>query len=182
MLQEANSIGTTYLRAGYLPEPASTQTRELLAESVPLRIVNLVSDDIPANLKLAAEINAELWLMAEDLARATPDSDVLAIYIESLGETIDVNETRIIAGLFAGVPEIVLVLLIIGSVLTLGMVGYGAGLTRWRSPLTTIVLIVVLGAVITLIVDLDRPTGGFLETSQQPLIDLQRSIEPPRPT
>jgi len=179
VLQEANSIGTTYLRAGYLPEPASTQTRELLGEYVPLRIIDPDSDDIPARLKRAAEINEELWLIAEDLARATPDSDVLTIYIESLNETIDVNETRIIAGLFARVPETVLVLLFIGSVLTLGMVGYGAGLTRRRSPLTAIVLIVVLGAVITLIVDLDRPSGGFLETSQQPLIDLQQSIEPP---
>ncbi len=129
MLQEANSIGATYLRAGYLPEPASTQTRELLAEYVPLRIVDPGSSDIPANLRRAAEINAELWLIAEGLARATPDSDVLAIYIESL------NETRIIAGLFARVPETVLVLLIIGSVLTLGMVGYGAGPTRRRSPI-----------------------------------------------
>ena len=30
VLDEANSIGTTYLRAGYLPEPASSQFRELL--------------------------------------------------------------------------------------------------------------------------------------------------------
>ena len=39
VLDEANSIGTTYLRAGYLPEPASSQIRELLREYVPLRIV-----------------------------------------------------------------------------------------------------------------------------------------------
>jgi hypothetical protein len=32
VLEEANSIGTTYLRAGYLPEPASTEIRELLRE------------------------------------------------------------------------------------------------------------------------------------------------------
>ena len=39
VLEEANAIGTTYLRAGYLPEPASSQIRELLREYVPLRIV-----------------------------------------------------------------------------------------------------------------------------------------------
>ena len=39
VLDEANAIKTTYLRAGYLPEPASSQTRELLREYVPLRIV-----------------------------------------------------------------------------------------------------------------------------------------------
>ena len=38
VLEEANAIGTTYLRAGYLPEPASSEIRELLREYVPLRI------------------------------------------------------------------------------------------------------------------------------------------------
>jgi hypothetical protein len=40
-------------------------------------------------------------------------------------------------------------------------------------------MIVVLGAVITLVVDLDRPQAGFLEVSQQPLLDLQQQIGPP---
>jgi hypothetical protein len=39
-----------------------------------------------------------------------------------------------------------------------------------------VVLVVVLGAVVTLVVDLDRPRDGFLEVSQQPLIDLQEQI------
>jgi hypothetical protein len=39
VLAEANSIGTTYLRAGYLPEPASSEIRDMLREYVPLRIV-----------------------------------------------------------------------------------------------------------------------------------------------
>jgi hypothetical protein len=56
------------------------------------------------------------------------------------------------------------------------MVGYNAGLTGRRSPLTAVVLVVVLGAVVTLVVDLDRPRGGFLVVSQQPLIDLQEQI------
>ena len=39
VLAEANSVGTTYLRAGYLPESASSEIRDLLREYVPLRIV-----------------------------------------------------------------------------------------------------------------------------------------------
>ena len=179
VLEEANSIGTTYLRAGYLPEPASTTTRELLREYVPLRIVPDGATDVPARIARSAEILDELWLIAEQLAIDTPSSDVLGLYIETLNETIDVNETRIIAALFARVPETVVFLLIAGSVMTLGMVGYSAGLTRRRSPLTAIVMIVVLGAVITLIVDLDRPGDGFISISQQALTDLESQIGPP---
>jgi hypothetical protein len=67
-------------------------------------------------------------------------------------------------------------LLLVGSMLTLGMVGYNAGLTGRRSPLTAVVLVVVLGAVVTLVVDLDRPREGFVVVSQQPLIDLREQI------
>ena len=179
VLTEANSIGTTYLRAGYLPEPAATRSQELLREYVPLRIVTDEQTDVAARIARSVAIQTELWTIAEDLARATPESDVLAIYIEALNDTIDVNETRIAAGLYARVPETVLLLLVIGSALTLGMVGYSAGLTRRRSPLTALVMIFVLGAVITLVVDLDRSQGGFLRVSQQPLIDLQQQVGPP---
>jgi hypothetical protein len=61
------------------------------------------------------------------------------------------------------------------------MLGYSAGLSRRRSPLTAGVMIVVLGAVIALVVDLDRPRDGFLQVNQQPLIDLQQQIGSPAP-
>jgi hypothetical protein len=178
VLEEANSIGTTYLRAGYLSEPASSTSRELLREYVPLRIATNDLAEVRANITRSAEIHDELWSIAEDLAR-TASSDVLALYIETLNETIDLNTTRITAGLYARVPETVLMLLIIGSSMTLGMVGYSAGLTGRRSPLTAVVMIVVLGAVITLVVDLDRPQDGFLDVNQQPLIDLREQVGPP---
>ena len=104
---------------------------------------------------------------------------MVALYIETLNEMIDVHETRVTAGVYARVPETVLVLLFVGSALTMAMVGYGAGLTKRRSPLTALVLIVVLGAVVTLVVDLDRPRDGFLTVGQQPLIDLQQQVGPP---
>jgi hypothetical protein len=143
---------------------------------VPLRIVTNDRADVRVRMARSVEIQTKLWSIAEGLARATPDSDVLALFIESLNQTIDLHETRVVAGLYARVPETILVLLLLGSALTLGMVGYDAGLTRQRSPVTAVVLIAVLGAVITLVVDLDRPREGFLTVSQQPLIDLQEQI------
>ncbi len=181
VLAEANSIGTTFLRAGYLPEPAASESQELLREYASLRTTTNDLAEVRARITRSVQIQDELWATAEDLARAAPDSDLLAIYIESLNETIDLNETRITAGLYARVPETVLLLLIVGSALTLGMLGYSAGLSRRRSPLTAIVMIVVLGAVITLVVDLDRPRDGFLQVNQQPLIDLQQQIGSPAP-
>lgn len=176
VLAEANSVGTTYLRAGYLPEPASSRSRDLIREYVPQRIASNDLAAVRAQLARSVEIQGQLWSIAEELARSAPESDVLALYIESLNEAIDVHETRATAALYARVPVTVIVLLLLGSMLTLGMIGYNAGLTRRRGPLTAVVLVVVLGAVTTLVVDLDRPRDGLLTVSQQPLIDLQEQI------
>ena len=59
------------------------------------------------------------------------------------------------------------------------MVGYSAGLTGRRDVLSAVVLVVALGAVLILVVDLDRPREGFVQVSQQPIIDLQEQIGPP---
>lgn len=176
VLAEASSIGTTYLRAGYLPEPASSEIRNLLREYVPLRITTNDLADVRVKIARSVELHEKLWALAEELARATPESDVLALFIDSLNEMIDLNETRVTVGIYARVPETIILLLFGGSMLTLGMVGYNAGLIQRRSPLTIIVLIALLGAVITLVVDLDRPRDGFLKVSEQPLIDLQEQV------
>src|SRR5215204_3825615 len=56
VLDEANAIGTTYLRAGYLPEPASSEIRELLREYVPLRITVTKSDNDDADIARSVAI------------------------------------------------------------------------------------------------------------------------------
>ena len=44
---------------------------------------------------------------------------------------------------------------------------------------TAAVLIISLGAVLAVVVDLDRPRNGFIQVSQQPLIDVQERMGPP---
>jgi hypothetical protein len=178
VLNEANAIGTTYLRAGYLPEHASSEIRELLREYVPLRIVLTDDADLAADVARSEAIHAQLWAITEEIARTTDKGDLVGLFIESLNETIDLHESRVTAR-YARVPETVLLLLVGGSALSLGMVGYSAGLTRRRSLLSAVVLVVALGAVITIVIDLDRPREGFFQVRQQPLIDLQRQIGPP---
>ena len=78
-------------------------------------------------------------------------------------------------------PETVVLVLMVGAVLTLGVMGYSAGLTGRRGMLSAVVLIVALGTVLTLVIDLDRPRDGFLQVSQQPLIDLHEELGNPRP-
>ena len=179
VLEEANTIQTTYLRAGYLPDPASSEIRNLLREYVPLRITPSDEATRLANAQRSKALLMQIWSIAEAEAKVTQQGDLMAAFIESLNETVELHESRLAAGVYSRVPASILWLLFLGSVLTLGIVGYSAGLTKRRDLLSAIVLIVALGAVLALVIDLDQPRQGFVQVSQQPIIDLQQQIGPP---
>jgi hypothetical protein len=176
VLSETNAISTAYLRAGYLSQPASTDSRAILREYVPQRIATSDPEQVAAAIARSEELQDELWAIAEEVAR-TEGSDVVALYIESVNEIIDLHTNRVVAGVYARVPITILWLLIGGIVLSLGLVGYNAGQDGKRSPLIAIVLVIALGAVLWLVIDLDRPQDGLINVSQQPLIDLQERLE-----
>ena len=181
VMAEANAIGTTYLRAGYLQEPAASQSRALLAEYSTLRVApDNVEDAVVVVVESRVILN-DLWSIAEELARTDPASPMLALYIDALNETIDVENERAYAGISVRVPDTVLLLLFVGSVTSLGMVGLSAGLTGRRSLLTAAAMIIVLGAVMALIIDIDRPQNGSVTVSQEPIIQLSEQLNPPAP-
>ena len=179
VLAEANSIGTTYLRAGYLPEPASSEVRELLREYVPLRIQLTASGDIEADIEKSAAILGSCGPSRRAWPRR-PTRVTLSRRSSSRSTRRSICTKSRVTARSARVPETVVLLLFVGSALSLGMLGYSAGLTRRRSLLSAAVLIIALGAVLTIVVDLDRPREGLIQVSQQPLIDLQQQIGPPK--
>ena len=123
-----------------------------------------------------------MWRIAAEVARSGHSPDLVSSFGESLTEIVALNESRIVSGLYARVPETILLILLAGSALALGMVGYSGGLSGRRSILSAVVLVVALGAVMTLVMDLDRPQEGFLRVSQQALLDVQSWIGvPPTP-
>ena len=101
-----------------------------------------------------------MWALVAEAARSGHSPDLVSALGDSLSELVALNETRIVAGLYARVPETVVLLLLVGSALSLGMVGYMAGLKRRRSVLSAVVMVVALGVVLTIVIDLDRPAGG----------------------
>jgi len=58
--------------------------------------------------------------------------------------------------------------------------GYHSGLVGTVRSLAVIVVAVTFSAVIALIADLDRPQEGSLTVSQQALIDVRQSMNPPQ--
>jgi hypothetical protein len=179
VLDETNSIGTTYLRAGFLGEPVAGDVKRLLREYVPLRVTVNDRAQYLANQDASIAILNQIWKQAEEVARAHPESETVSLFIQTLNDTIDLQTTRATAVILARVPETILILLFLGEVLAMGIVGYSAGLTGSRGLVAALMLVLAFSAVLTLLVDLDRPRDGFLQVNQQPLITLSEQLGPP---
>jgi hypothetical protein len=172
---EANAIGTTYLRAGYLEEPYQTETRDLLSEYLDWRIAATDKDKLAEARARSEEIHSELWAIAEEwVARDT--SATTAQYVSSLNEMIDLHTERVVAGLQIRIPPMILLGMYIIALAAMFLVGLQSGYADSRNLVALFTLVLVLSAVLYLIVDLDRSQEGLLRVSYQALVDLQSSL------
>jgi hypothetical protein len=181
VLAEANAIEAAYLQADYLPDPEAAELKALLRAYVPLRIAPGDASRLPAMMAQGAELRAEMWAIQAAVARSGHSPDLMAALGDRLTELANLNETRVVGALYSRVPETVLLYLLLGSALSLGMVGYTAGLRERRSVMTAAVLILVMGAVLMLVVDLDRPQDGLINVSQRALVDVQLRLDADAP-
>ena len=176
---EANAIGTAYLRADFLPEPDRAEAKQLFKEYLYKRIEFAQRDyELEHLLKMlpdAERIQGRLWDMAVANARLDMNSDVAALYIESLNEVIDIHALRVAIGAHARIPLGIWSVLVGLTILGMIGVGYHTGIAGSKRSLATLILALSFAMVIGLIASLDRP-GGFIKVTQQPLIDLQHSI------
>jgi hypothetical protein len=180
VLQEANAIGTTYLRADFLPEPQGSETRNLLREYAAGRVGGLAAIMQAGNMAKTAALQDRLWAQAVAISQADPKSIPGGLFVQSLNEVIDLDATRVTAGRNR-IPDVIWLTLFGITFLTMAAVGYQFGLTGERSWIVTILLALAFTMVLALIADLDRPNEGVLQVSQQAMIDLVNRIGPPVP-
>lgn len=178
VLQEANSIGTTFLRASLLPDIRKIAVEEMLRRYVDVRLgfYNAGTDIkkiIEAENETAA-LQREMWAHAIAAAKEAP-TPITATFIHTLNDTIDLDASSL-AALRAKVPSAVWLLVLVVAGIGCCSCGYGAGASGSRSSFSNAMLPLLIAVVITLIADLDRPRQGLVGISQQPLLDLKASL------
>lgn len=182
VVTEANAIGTTYLRAQTLPEPMRTRSMDLLVRYT--RTAIRLSDHVPGSADARASAAAEeelqraLWGLAGEALDVAPTASAPRLYVESLNEMIDAENTRI-AALANRVPTAVLVLELVGSAVALGLLA--AYLAFSGRGVIAVVLASLLVAFLLLVTaDLDRPTRGMIRVPDTVLTDeLESMAQPP---
>jgi hypothetical protein len=176
VLDEANAIGTTFLRSATLPHAHGTPIRHLLRSYADVRIAATTGAAMEDVLRRSEVIHEQLWIEAVAAARQDVRSVPAGLFIESLNEVIDLHSARVMAALRNRMPLSVWVVLFTVGLLAFFTMGYQAGLTKaGRSP-AALVLAMTFGAVVWLVADLDRPGEGFLRVSQEPMIEVRRMM------
>ena len=178
VFDEANSIGTTYLRARLLPEPQRSEVAQTLRRYTEMRVQYIAERRIDELITQSEQLHEQLWSQGVMVAEKAPDSVMTGLFLQSLNETIDLHSKRVFVGLQSRIPFTIWLALFSLALLGMFSVGYQAGFSESRrSPVTTMLVLAFTG-VLFLIVDLDRAQEGLLQVSQRSMTDLQRTMQP----
>jgi hypothetical protein len=179
VVKEANAIGTAYLRAGLLPEPARAELQGILRAYVSTRLVpdEVVRDPrrLAAAIQTSERTLGSLWPTLERDLAGRPPTVLDGLMVQSLNEVIDVHGERLAAADYR-VPPVILWLLFGVAVMAMAVTGWSAGLDGQRNMLFTGTLAVLVVAVVIVILDLDHPRSGFIRINQKPMMDLRDSL------
>lgn len=178
---EANAIGTTYLRAQLLAEPARSRSLALLRRYTDLALaISSEVPDSPAMRRTTAAqgvLQRRLWRLAGQAVAAAPVASAPRLYVDSLNSTIDLQSARLSA-LNNRVPGAVLALEVIGAAIALGLLALHISLLgRGLAPVLAAAALVTLLLLVTF--DLDRPTRGLITIPATPLEALRASMALP---
>ena len=181
IIDDANAIGTAYLRAQTIAEPQRSKSLRLLVQYTDASL--RLSHAVPATQRFRRTVAEEsalqrpLWRLAGQALDRSPRASAPRLYVDSLNEVINLQTIRV-AALNNRVPGTVLVLELFGAAVALALLAvYTAMLGRGA---TAVVLAGVLVTLLVLVIfDLYRPTRGLIRVSDAPLVALRASMELP---
>lgn len=174
VVQEANAIGTAFLRAQTLPEPYDQRLSGMLRDYLHDRMKNMetfsgIYDDSPDTLKL----ENQMWKETRTLVR---EKNVLAVsnFVLALNPVFDLRSEVVFAAQ-NHVPEAVYYLLLMIAFIGVGFLSYSKSDNGTRQK-SSYVLAVLFSLVIVFIMDLDRPGRGIIRVENVSLVRLYQSI------
>jgi len=176
--EEANAIGTAYVRADLLPGADATRVRTLLKEYLDVRIEFYETRDPQRLTDIAtrrAKLQADLWTMVQRAATAQP-SPVSALVVSGMNDVLNAQGYTQ-AAWWNRIPQAAWLLMIVIAVCSNVLIGYGAHRTKARWVLL-FVLPLVVSISFFLIADIDSPRGGVIQVIPQNLTSLAQSLRP----
>lgn len=172
--QEANAIGTEYVRANLLPTTDAARVHELLRRYLDQRMLNYKTHNEQQLRQInsqTAQLQTEMWSAVQTSSATQPP--ILATFI--LGGMNDVLNSQGYTEFAWGnrVPRAAWILLLTMSIFCNFLVGYSA---HERGALLFLILPIALSVAFLLIADIDNPRRGLIQVYPQNLEILSESL------
>jgi hypothetical protein len=179
IVQEANAIGTAYLRVDLLPANDQPVVRQLFRQYLDARleVYEKLRDRTAseAALKRAEELQREIWKHAETgthgLAAATP-------VLNAVNDMIDITTARTLA-LRTHTPKLIVHLMLGLALLSALIAGYGMSPAKQRNWLLMGIFSAAISLTVYVVLDLDNPNSGLIRLSaaEQVMMQLRETIK-----
>ena len=182
IVQEANAIGTAYLRLDLLPVSAQAPLRKTFRAYTVSRaaLYEKLTDESAKRVELtrASELQREIWTQAV-AASADPDQDSTRILLlPALNEMIDIVTTRTVA-IQTHPPLLIWAMLFAIALSCAGLTGYRSGFSARPGHVYHILLAAITACVLYVILDIEYPRYGLirLDTVNHILRELSETMK-----
>lgn len=177
MLEDVNSIETTWLRADLISEPARTEIRDLLKEYVRMRIlIAKQPDSVNHALRKSSGIQRNIWSILNKLVDQEPRNDAInALLVTSVNEMFDNQTKRITVTRTHRIPAMIWAAVFVLTIFSMFAVGYLIGKMGKPNWSMLLALSLAFAAVILVIIDLDG-VRGTIQINHQPTFDLYQRL------
>jgi hypothetical protein len=173
VVQEANAIGTAWLRVQLLDEPYRGEMGAALKQYTDARVA--WSEASGGDIAPTVAQQDKVWTAAQHLSRGGTSPVVVRQVLDPLNEAFDTQASRT-ASRAARIPGRVMSALMLYAALSMVLLGHIMAINGRRKVVPTILLLLLLTLAFSVILDLDSPRNGRIQVSQQPLINLRASM------
>lgn len=173
--EEANAIGTEYVRAQLLPAPDTDKVQALLKQYLQERILFYEVKDWDRLDKIdsdTAQLQNEMWSVVATAAKSQP-TPIAALTVAGMNDVLN-RQGYTQAAWWNRIPIAAWGLMGAIALCCNVLIGMPAGEVKTRIPL--LVLPIVLAIAFMLLADLDSPRGGIIRVRPQNLHSLQDSL------
>jgi hypothetical protein len=183
VVEEANAIGTAYLRVDVVPPAAQPALRDSFRRYLDARIgaYRKLPDIAAARAEItrATQLQGEIWAHAVAASRM-PDShpSLTMLLLPALNQMIDITTTRTMATQMHP-PVIIFVMLLLLALVSAVLAGHDLARAGSHNWLHTLGYATILSLTVYVIVDIEFPRMGFIRVDaiDQVLVELRASMK-----
>ena len=164
IVEEANAIGTAWLRLALLPQDVQPVMRGLFREHVDVRLEQAPAASPDTSKRLATradEVQSAIWRQAVEAAPRCESEQAAAILLASLNEMFDAA-ARHQAAYDAHTPTLILVLVLVVGAFSGLLAGHDMGTRGPVNWLHALALAAVVSLTVWVIYDLEMPRYGLI--------------------